>query len=78
MYGRTSNGALSILTDARDEIQSKLEEAREALQSITDAIEQLEDAESTVGEAIDALEAIDGFSFTVEVDAFAVDVSVEF
>lgn len=74
MYNR---GAMTTLTDARDEIQSKLEEARGALQAITCALEELEDAENKLDEAISALEEIDGFRVSVDVDAFEVDLSID-
>lgn len=76
MYG-SRNGALSTLTDARDEIDSKLEEAREALNTIQDAISQLEDVHGQLETAIDALEQVDGLTLTVEVDAFEVDLSID-
>jgi hypothetical protein len=72
-----SHGILSTLTDARSELEDGINEARDRINELQDAINDMESALENVTEAIDALENIDGFSASVDVDALSVYVSID-
>lgn len=71
------NSALSTLQSSRDEIREAIQAAQDRQQELNDAINDMESALESIQEAVDALENLDGFSVSVDVESLELYVSID-